>query len=189
MEGGTPLKAINKIVDVLTRILDVISMVFMTLMVIFLLIQLISRAFFNYSLFWTEESARICLIMLAYIGSSVSSVSGNHVSITILGDSVRPLTAKKIIYIVQQLIAIAFLVLLFFFSFPAIEIASKSVTTNTQINYALIYSIIPVTCVISSFGHIAKIIKCLLSKSGLDNNDEDINNVLNDNSGKEVIKQ
>lgn len=182
------MKAINKILNALTNVLDVISMVLMTLMVIFLLIQLISRAFFNYSLFWTDESARICLIMLAYIGSSVTSVSGNHVNVTILGDSVKPRTAKKIIFIVQQLIAMAFLVLLFIFSFPAIEIASKSVTTNTQISYAVIYSIIPVTCVISFFGHAARIIKSIVSKDDIGGDDENISDVLNDNSGKEAAK-
>lgn len=167
------MKTMKKITDVLLKILDVLSIILMVGMVLFLLVQLIARAVFTHGFSWTEESAKICLIMLAYVGAAMTSVNGVHVNITILNDALNSPKGRKVLYIIQQLVAIVFLVLVFIFSFPALEIASKSVTTNTHINNAVIYSIIPVSCVIMFFGHLAKIIRQFTSEGYVEIVDED----------------
>lgn len=76
------MKAMKTITGVLLKVLDVLSIVLMVGMVVFLLIQLVARAVFTHGFSWTEESAKICLIMLAYVGASMTSVNGVHVNIT-----------------------------------------------------------------------------------------------------------
>lgn len=158
------LRALN---NGLLRLLDATSILLMVGMVIFLLIQLVMRFVFKTGLHWTEESAKICLIMLAYISASMTSLSGVHVNVTILSDLAKG-TAKKVLFTFQQLVAIVFLIMVIVYSFPALEIASKSVTTNTQINNAVIYAIVPISCVIMVFGHLAKIVNQFTAKMNND---------------------
>lgn len=153
------MKVLKIVNQVLLRLLDVVSIILMVGMVIFLLIQLIARGIFNFGFAWTEESAKICLIMLAYVGAAMTSINGVHVNVTILNDLLHSEKGRKLLFILQQLIAMAFLVLVFIFSFPALEIASKSVTTNTHINNAILYSVIPISCVIMFLGHLSKIVR------------------------------
>ncbi len=167
------MKATKTITNVLLKVLDVLSIVLMVGMVVFLLIQLVARAVFTHGFSWTEESAKICLIMLAYVGASMTSVNGVHVNITILNDALHSARGRKVLFVLQQLLAMVFLVLVFVFSFPALEIASKSVTTNTHINNAIIYSIIPISCVIMFFGHLAKIVRQFASAEYVAIVDED----------------
>lgn len=152
------MKKIDKVSFGLEKILDVISIILILGMVIFLMIQIVGRFGFNHGFPWTEESAKICLIMLAFVGAAVTSVSGRHVSITILDDALKG-RAKKVVYVIQQSISVVFVVLVFIYSIPSIQIASKSITTNTHINYAIIYSIIPISCVIMIFAHVFKIVR------------------------------
>lgn len=177
------MKVIKVINLGLLKLLDVVSIVLMVGMVLFLLIQLIARGVFNYGFPWTEESAKICLIMLAYIGAATTSISGVHVNVTILNDLLRSEKGRKILFILQQLIAMAFLGLVFFFSFPALEIASKSVTTNTHINNALLYSIIPVSCVIMFLGHLSKIMRQCASSTFVEDVDLDRENAKPEDKG------
>ena len=142
------------------------------LMVLFLLVQLVARAAFRHGFPWTEESAKICLIFLAYVGASMTSVNGTHINITILSDMLKG-KAQKVVFVIQQLIAMAFLVLVFIYSFPALEIASRSVTTNTHINNAVIFAAVPISAVLMFFGHLMKIIVQLFSKEYVKEVDED----------------
>ena len=166
------MKTAKSVSGFLMKLLDVISIVLMIAMVLFLLIQLVGRAAFRHGFPWTEESAKICLIFLAYVGASMTSVNGTHINITILNDALRG-NAKKVLFVIQQLIAMAFLVLVFIYSFPALEIAKRSVTTNTHINNAIIFSIVPISSVIMFFGHLMKIIVQLFSKDYIKEVDED----------------
>ncbi|NLM14838.1 MAG: TRAP transporter small permease subunit [Clostridiaceae bacterium] len=152
------MKIVQRISGVVLKILDIAAIILMITMVIFLLIQLIARGVFRYGFFWTEETAKISLIMLAYVGAATTSVNGKHVNVTIFEDSLKGRLARNVVYTVQQLIAIVFLIMVVIFSVPALEIASKSVTTNTQINTAIIYAIIPISCVIMILGHLMKIV-------------------------------
>ena len=70
------MKVLKIVNQVLLRLLDVVSIILMVGMVIFLLIQLIARGIFNFGFAWTEESAKICLIMLAYVGAAMTSING-----------------------------------------------------------------------------------------------------------------
>ena len=153
------MKAMKTITGVLLKVLDVLSIVLMVGMVVFLLIQLVARAVFTHGFSWTEESAKICLIMLAYVGASMTSVNGVHVNITILNDALHSARGRKVLFVLQQLLAMVFLVLVFVFSFPALEIASKSVTT--------------ISCVIMFFGHLAKIVRQFASAEYVAIVDED----------------
>lgn len=166
------MKTAKAISNFLMKLLDVISIVLMIAMVLFLLVQLVGRAAFRHGFPWTEESAKICLIFLAYVGASMTSVNGTHINITILSDILQG-KGKKIVFVVQQLIAMAFLVLVFVYSFPALEIAKKSVTTNTHISNAVIYSAVPISAVIMFFGHLMKVIVQLFSKEYVKEVDED----------------
>ena len=166
------MKTAKSVSNFLMKLLDVISIVLIIAMVLFLLIQLVGRAAFRHGFPWTEESAKICLIFLAYVGASMTSVNGTHINITILNDLLRG-NAKKVLFVIQQLIAMAFLVLVFIYSFPALEIAKRSVTTNTHINNAIIYSAVPISAVIMFFGHLMKIIVQLFSKEYVKEVDED----------------
>lgn len=166
------MKTAKSISAFLMKLLDIVSIVLMIAMVLFLLIQLVARAAFRHGFPWTEESAKICLIFLAYVGASMTSVNGAHINITILSDSLNG-KAQKVLFVIQQMIAMAFLVLVFVYSFPALEIAKKSVTTNTHIDNAIIYSIIPISSVIMFFGHLMKIIVQLFSKDYIKLVDED----------------
>ena len=105
------MKAMKTITGVLLKVLDVLSIVLMVGMVVFLLIQLVARAVFTHGFSWTEESAKICLIMLAYVGASMTSVNGVHVNITILNDALHSARGRKVLFVLQQLLAMVFLVL------------------------------------------------------------------------------
>lgn len=166
------MKLIRGVNRGLLKFLDVISIILMIGMVLFLFIQLVARSVFTHGFPWTEELAKICMIMLAYIGAATTSINGVHVNVTILSDALKGVAAK-VVYVVQQLIAMFFVALIFIYSYPAMQTAAKSVTTNTQINYAIIYAIIPISCVLMFFGHLAKIITQLVSKEYVQIKDED----------------
>ena len=166
------MKIVKAINNALLKLLDVLSILLMVGMVVFLFVQLVARSAFGSGLHWTEESAKICLIMLAYIGAAMTSINGVHVNVTMLSDALQGV-AKKIVYVIQQLLAMGFLVLVVVFSGPALEIASKSVATKPLINNAIIFAIVLISFVIMFFGHLARIIAQFTTKDFVKDVDED----------------
>ena len=157
----------------IANIMNWVAVVLLFCMVSFLFVQIVARWIFSTGLHWTEELAKICHIMIAYNGAAMTSLNGVHVSVTILSDAMKGVV-KKAIMVAHQLIVITFLVLVISFCGEALEIASRSATTNTRINYAILYSIIPISCAIGVFGHFCRILQIITDRGNVRIVDEDL---------------
>lgn len=169
------LKLINNVNQSISVFLDVITSVLTVGMTIFLIIQIAARYFFRIGFPWTEEGARLMMVFLVYLGAGMVSVSGVHISVTLLEDMLKG-AARKTLLIIQQLIFLTYAGVVVWCAYKAFPIAMLSTTTNTNINNAIILSVIPVSYGVMISAHIVKTVNIWMTKE-YKHEDEDQDNL------------
>ena len=76
--------------SVVFAILRLLLIVIVAVMVVAVLAQVFSRYALDFSLTWSEELARICMICLVFLGAAVLSRSNEHLSVNTLVELLPP---------------------------------------------------------------------------------------------------
>ena len=119
----------------------VVCFAYMTLAV---LAQVFGRYLFNYSISWTEETAKFAQIWVVFIGAGIAMRRGWHVAVDVL-PSMLPLGAARAVSIVIAAACIGFLGLVVFGSLPLIELGFMfEVSPVLQVPMWIIYLCIPI---------------------------------------------
>ncbi|WP_076420049.1 TRAP transporter small permease [Colwellia sp. UCD-KL20] len=93
---------------------NVIAIVLFVVMTIAVFTQILTRTF-DYSLSWTEELARYCLIWLVFIGTSLAVIHQQHINIDVISKRLNE-SEKKVLAVIAQAIFFAFSLVILFYS-------------------------------------------------------------------------
>ena len=137
------VSTLQKISDVLTKIIKVVMVVLFAWMVISLGIQVFARYIFHKSFVWTDESARYCMIWMVFLGASEILFNDEHIKVTVIEDLLHG-ASKKVLAVIQDIIGLIFSIMLAYYSFPQVALASKAVSSNMGVNMGIIYTIFPI---------------------------------------------
>ena len=145
------VSTLQKVSDVLTKIMRVVMVVLFIWMVVSLGIQVGARYIFHKSFVWSEESARYC------IGATEIIFNDEHIKVTVIEDLVHGL-GKKIVLVLQDIVGLIFSVMLAYYSFPQVALASKAVSSNMDINMGIVYGIFPVVTILMVVAYLFRLI-------------------------------
>ena len=148
---------LRKFSDRLTKVMKVVMVVLFIWMVVSLGIQVGARYIFNQSFVWSEESARYCMIWMVFIGAAEILFNDDHIKVTVIEDLLRG-QAKEVLMAVQNVIGLIFSILLAYYSFPQVALASKAVSSNMDINMGIVYAIFPVVTILMAVGYVFRLI-------------------------------
>ena len=151
------VSALKKISGVLTTIMKYAMIVMFIWMVVSLGIQVVARYVFKASFVWSLESARYVMIWMIFIGATEVIFNSDHIKVTIVEDILKG-AGKRIVLLVQDVVCLIFSLLLAYYSFPQVVLASKAVSANMDINMGIVFAIFPVVTILMALGYVFRII-------------------------------
>lgn len=132
---------------ILEKIIDIICVIMMFTLFIVILLQILFRYFFNMPLKWTEELARYVFVWVSMMGWTYGSRHDTHIQVNIFSN-LFPEKIKSFVFLFIQLLSIIFSLVLGYYSIGLMKQGYVFKATTLPINFSLIYSIIPVVCLI-----------------------------------------
>lgn len=157
------VSTLDKVSNVLTKIMKVLMIALFVWMTFALTVQVVARYVFSKGFVWTDESARYCMIWMVFIGATEIIFNGDHIKVTVVEDLLRGL-GKKIAILVQYIAGLVFSIIMAVYSFPQVQLASKAVSSNMNVNMGIVYGIFPVVTILMIIGYIFRIILLLVKK-------------------------
>jgi C4-dicarboxylate transporter DctQ subunit len=76
----------KKLSSVINRIGEVLLVLFLSVLTVVVFLQVLFRYIFHLPLFWTEETARYCLIWASMLGAGYALRHGHHIAVTFIVD-------------------------------------------------------------------------------------------------------
>jgi TRAP-type C4-dicarboxylate transport system permease small subunit len=129
-------------------------------------VGVIMRYFLNNPFMWGEEVQLWCFVWVVFFGASAAFRTGSHVAIDVLVDFF-PKSIKKIVEVFAYLLVMAVLLYLLIHGTSLInQLASTGRTTNIlKVNYSVVYSALPIGCVLMMISHTVSTVFALLGKN------------------------
>jgi TRAP-type C4-dicarboxylate transport system permease small subunit len=116
-------------------------------MTVAVLAQVLGRYFFNYSISWTEETARFAQIWVVLVGAGLAMRRGLHVAVEVLA-AMLPLPLRRVLSVVTVFGCLWFLAVVIYGSFALIELGWMFETSPVvQIPMWIIYLSLPIGAV------------------------------------------
>ncbi|WP_163580824.1 TRAP transporter small permease [Gracilibacillus saliphilus] len=136
------MSKVNQFINHIEEGIAVISMIMASILIF---IQVVLRYLFNYSLIWSEETARFLIIWLVLIGSSIAVREKGHATVDALVTFLPP-AGKKVFSVFANLAGIVFCLILIW---TGVEMVSSvvelgNVTPALGVPMAIPYLSIPV---------------------------------------------
>ncbi|MPM30408.1 hypothetical protein SDC9_76957 [bioreactor metagenome] len=125
---------------------------------ILLTLQVISRYVLRHSFTWMEELGTVMFVWMIYLGISGAVTYRKHLRIDFLLD-LMPFKVKRVFLILSNLIFAAFNVYICMVMVNVINLLGSSVTTMLRMPKAVVYSIIPISLVLTVFRIVQDTIK------------------------------
>lgn len=141
------MKVILSVSNLLDNIVKKIISVFLMIMTAVLFSQVIARYAMGTGLSWSEELVRYLCVWLIFLGSTCAAKDGSQISVTVLDELLKGLP-KKVLGIIQSIIAACYGVLLTWIGFSTLEIAKVQLSPNMGASMGVVYSVIPISMII-----------------------------------------
>ena len=123
------------------------TILFIALTVV-LTVQVVSRYCLKSSLTWTEEIANILFLWMIYLGVAAAVTKRKHLRIDCILNIV-PFKVKKTMLIISNIIFSVFNIYITFIFMDIFDLMGNSSTTMLHISQQFVYSIIPITLILS----------------------------------------
>lgn len=136
-----------KKLDNVEKMLNGIMAFFLALMGIFIFFNVVLRYFFNSGITWAEELSRFLFVWTVFLGAIGAMKDNNHLGFSSLVQALPPL-AKKICFLVSNVLVMACLWVLFDGSLEMTMMTMETLSPATGLPLAYMYGI----GIISSFG-------------------------------------
>ncbi|CAD5269854.1 MULTISPECIES: TRAP transporter small permease [Halomonadaceae] len=107
--------------------------------------QFLSRYVFNHSIGWTEEGARMLLVLLVFIGAAGAASRGAHINVEIL-ELIVPAKAKRWLRGFNNLISALFFVYVAWLAWQVGQRVWNSSMSTLPISKGWLYTVIAVAC-------------------------------------------
>lgn len=130
------------------------------ILTIMLTLQVISRYAFKHSFTWMEEFATIMFVWMIYLGVSAAVTYRKHLRIDFVLNMV-PFKVKRAMLIISNVIFAGFNVYVTVVLVDVIHLLGDSKTTMLHLSQAKVYSVIPLSLVISCIRLVQDTIKLM----------------------------
>jgi TRAP-type C4-dicarboxylate transport system permease small subunit len=142
----------------LSKILKYILVFTFVLLIITVLLQIFSRYVLTVTIPWTEDGARLILIVITFLGTAVALRDNEHIAITFLFKRI-PTKYKNYVNIFINLIILFFLI---FFIKGSLEMTSMNwvlpIVSFPKLKIGYIYIILPISAFLMVYFLIIKIL-------------------------------
>lgn len=129
-----------KKLDNIEKILNGIMALFLALMGIFIFSNVVLRYFFNSGVTWAEELSRFLFVWTVFLGAIGALKDNNHLGFSSLVQALPPL-AKKICFLVSNLLVLGCLWILFDGSLEMTMMTTNTLSPATGLPLAYMYAI------------------------------------------------
>lgn len=160
------MKILYGINSVLLNCIKVLCVILAAAMSLVIVLQIIMRLFFT-PLLWTEESSRIMMVWLVFLGSAYlynMKVNG-HIRVDLL-DQLLPKPIAKVLDIVVKLVVFAVLVVTVIYGFRLSAESTGITSTALDIPFTYIYGAIPISCCLMIWFSFVRLVEWILVKTG-----------------------
>jgi TRAP-type transport system small permease protein len=138
---------------VLKKIITVLDMIQVTLfagLVVLSFSSVFSRYVLNNSLTWAEEITRYMFIWLVYLGAALCIRRRKHIVMDLFISELKG-APKKVLSIINNLVMLAFVLVLATQAFGMMPILSSQTSTALHIPMSFVYGAVPVGAVLMAF--------------------------------------
>jgi TRAP-type transport system small permease protein len=132
-----------RIVDCIRRVVRLFVIAAFVYMCVAVFAQVLGRYIFNYSIDWAVETATWAQIWIVLLGSGLAMQRGMHVSIDILAQ-MFPLKVARVASVAIAIGCVWFLGVVFYGSFPLIEVGTFQTSPALQYPMWVIYLGLPI---------------------------------------------
>jgi TRAP-type C4-dicarboxylate transport system permease small subunit len=122
--------------------------------------QFVTRYILNDSLSWTEEVARYFLMVLTFVGAVTVTRKRTHIAVEVL-ESYLPGLGGRIVRFVVDVLTLAFIALLAWFSFTIVE--RMQIQRMTMIDASMTWVYVPIS--IAIFAMLARAVMSFISNA------------------------
>ena len=140
------------------KFLDALCVACMALVLLLVVAQVVMRYVFNSPLTWSEELAVYVMVWMTFAGSVICMRDKEHVDVTVLVDHL-PKGLQKLALLFSRLMSVLFLLVVIYYGFEFVLENRSVVSVANHINMALVYSIIPLSCLGMLYYVIRSIVK------------------------------
>lgn len=110
-------------------------------------VSVFSRYVLNFSLTWAEELTRYMFVWLVYLGASLCIRRRKHIVMDIVIASMKP-GMKRIFSVINNIIMLAFVLVLAQQGFRMMPILSTQASTALQLPMSFVYAAVPVSAIL-----------------------------------------
>lgn len=145
----------KKIFKLLLNLDYLVTGLIFIILVVLTFLGVIKRYFLNDPFIWLEEVQLMFFVWITYLGAGIAFRTGSHVAIEFIVDKL-PMAIRKVTEII---IAIIVLMILGYFMVRGFELLNQLMETNRSTNifnipYSLIYSALPIGCILMIINYI-----------------------------------
>jgi TRAP-type C4-dicarboxylate transport system permease small subunit len=133
----------EKISKLVNRCAELVLAVFLSALALVVFLQVVFRYVLHLPLFWTEETARYCLVWASFLGAGVALRNGQHIAVTILVDRL-PAKVRVVLVRAAQLSIAAIVVVIFWGGIDLVQITQCQISPALRIPMCYPYLAIPI---------------------------------------------
>lgn len=128
-------------------------------------IQVITRYCFFYSLIWSEEASRYCMIWMTFIGASWAVAKQEHINIDILSSTLWNRLKFNIRGFINLLIFV-FLVCCIFYTYLLVTSTCEAEQMTPAIGFPMfsVYTVVFIALIFAAFHALVRVINCFRNK-------------------------
>ena len=132
----------QKISALINRIAELGLMVFLAALALVVFTQVVFRYVLQLPLFWTEETARYCLVWASLLGGGVALYRGQHIAVTVVVDRF-PQNLRKLAARLTQLSITAIVVVILLGGIDLVMITQRQISPALRIPMSYPYMALP----------------------------------------------
>ena len=158
------MNIVKKIFNGIESFLEHVCMFTLVVMVVLIFVQVFCRYILKFTPRWSEETAVILMIWVAFIGMALGVKRGIHLTITFFVE-LFPKLLKKIILIADELCVMVFGIVIIIYGIDLVYNTMDSTLAATQLPSSVIYAVLPVAGVLIVIYTFARAINLILNKN------------------------
>ena len=160
-EDSTFIRNVRKADKIVGKTIDVISVVLLLFIFVLGIAQVFWRWVLNDPIVWSEEMIRLTYVWICYLGWVIAERSDSHIRITIISSRL-PKSVQKYLQAFCHVLGIIFSVLMVVYGCQLIRAGLKRTAISFPLNYAVVYLIVPVCCLLLAIYEAAQLIECFV---------------------------
>ncbi len=99
---------------------------------------------------WAEDAPRVFFLWSVYLGIAVATKRGQNIRVTFFIEKIAP-RPRLVLETIMHLLVIIMIVVIFWNSFPILQLQARGSMLSTGWSYAWTYAALPVGCALMTF--------------------------------------